>query len=196
MQELFEILLLLSACPEKKIRFQNVEIIIHSPHHKIFYGGKSGKIPLSGISLIKKWEGFAAKAEPDPLSGTPITIGWGATKRKDGGKWRLGDTITRKAADELLIYQLENIYLPKLERIPAWGQLNPHQQGALVSFSYNLGEDFYGRPGFGRITKCLKNRDWQNIRKILVLYRNPGSNVERGLRARRENEGEIFFADH
>jgi|GEM_PF-1685682 len=197
MRELFHLFLFLSASPEKRFRFLNIEIIVHEPaHHKKFYGGKSGEIPLSGISLIKKWEGFTAKAEPDALSGEPITIGWGATMRKNGSKWHLGDTITRKEADDLLFYQLENTYLPRLKAIPAWNSLNPHQQGAIMSFAYNLGEGFYGGRGFKQISNCLKRRDWKNIEKTLILYRNPGSRVERGLKSRRENEAEIFRAEH
>jgi len=169
-----------------------VEIIIRKPKPDL-YGGRSGKLPLTGVSLIKKFEGFYPNAYPDPLSGgPPITIGWGATLDWHNKPWHLGDRISRKAADELLIYQLEKDYLPKLEKIPGWEKLNVRQRGALLSFAYNLGADFYGNPQFHSITKVLDRRDFKHIEKVLTLYRNPGSRVEGGLRNRRLTEAWIF----
>lgn len=72
-----------------------------------------------------------------------------------------------------MIYQLEKNYLPDLAKIPCWGELNPNQQGALLSFGYNLGSKFYGAPGFDSITKVLRNRDWAKIRETFIKYRNP-----------------------
>ncbi|MBD2200375.1 lysozyme [Calothrix anomala FACHB-343] len=149
---------------------------------------------MCGVELIKKFEGCDLKAYPDPRTkGLPITIGWGSTRKRDGSPWYIGDTISQQEADELLIYQLETSYLPDLMRIPCWGELNPHQQGALLSFGYNLGSRFYGASGFDSITRVLNNRDWPNMRETLIKYRNPGTNVEQGLRRRREAEADLFL---
>ena len=61
-------------------------------------------MPMTGLKLIKEFEGCHLKAYPDPLSGgLPITIGWGTTRKKDGSPFHMGDTITQQEADELLI---------------------------------------------------------------------------------------------
>jgi lysozyme len=152
------------------------------------------KLPLPGVELIKEFEGCRLKAYPDPLTGNkPITIGWGSTKKMDGGEWRLGDAITQQQADELLIHQLENHYLPSLQKIPCWSELNENQQGALLSFGYNLGANFYGRNGFKSITRVLNDRDWLLLPAVLPLYCNPGSNVEKGLKRRRLAEVALFL---
>ncbi|WP_242045505.1 MULTISPECIES: DUF4231 domain-containing protein [unclassified Calothrix] len=154
----------------------------------------STKLPMCGVELIKKFEGCYLKAYPDPLSGgLPITIGWGTTRKRDGSPWYLGESISQQEADDLLIYQLETSYLPDLMRIPCWGELNPHQQGALLSFGYNLGSKFYGSSGFDSMTRVINNRDWANMRETFIKYRNPGTNVEQGLRRRREAEADLFL---
>lgn len=158
------------------------------------YGGTSGKLPLPGVTLIKEFEGCKLTAYPDPLSkGKPYTIGWGSTRKKDGSEWSLGETITQAEADELLILQLERNYLPALEKIPSWQEFNPYQQGALLSFAYNLGRNFYGSQGFETITKVLNNKEWDKIESTLIMYRNPGSSVEAGLRRRRVAEAKLFL---
>ncbi|MFN6465595.1 MAG: DUF4231 domain-containing protein [Nostoc sp. DedVER02] len=154
----------------------------------------STSLPMCGVELIKKFEGCYLNAYKDPLSGgLPITIGWGTTRKRDGSPWYMGDSISQQQADELLIYQLETSYLPDLMKIPYWSELNPNQQGALLSFGYNLGSKFYGLSNFESMTRVLKNRDWANIRETFIKYRNPGSNVEQGLRRRREAEADLFL---
>lgn len=147
----------------------------------------------AGIDLIKKFEGCHLKAYPDPLSGgLPITIGWGSTRKKNGSSFKLGDTITQKEADELLIAQCENQFLPSLSKIPYWREMNDNQRGALLSFAYNLGAGFYGGDNFNTISRNLREKNWQAIPKTLEIYRNPGSNVEKGLLRRRKAEGKLW----
>jgi lysozyme len=158
------------------------------------YGGVTGNLPLSGVKLIKEFEGCYLNAYPDPLTGgKPITIGWGCTKKRDGSDWKLGDKITQQEADDLLIIQLENKYLPALQKIPIWNELNANQQGALLSFGYNLGANFYGNSNFQSITNVLTNKQWDKIEETLIKYRNPGSKVEAGLRRRRAAEAKLFL---
>ncbi|MFM2062032.1 MAG: hypothetical protein RLZZ507_1702 [Cyanobacteriota bacterium] len=159
-----------------------------------FYGGASGQLPLPGVALIKEFEGLFLKAYPDPLSGgKPITIGWGTTRKKDGSEWKLGETITKEQAEELLMMQLEQKYLPPLQKIPVWNELNANQQGAILSFGYNLGANFYGRSGFQSITRVLQNKQWDQIEVTFLKYINPGSKVEAGLRRRRQAEAKLFL---
>ena len=131
-------------------------------------------------------------AYKDPYTGNlPITIGWGSTKDFDGKPFKMGRTITQQYADDLLFRQIENQYLPPLTKIPYWNEMNENQQGALLSFAYNLGANFYGSSDFNTITRVLKNKEWSKVPDALYLYHNPGSNVEAGLKRRRIAEGNL-----
>ena len=158
------------------------------------FGGVTGKLPLPAIPLIKKFEGCYLKAYPDPLTGNlPITIGYGSTKKRDGSNWKLGESITEQEADDLLMLQLENSYLPPMQKIPVWNELNANQQGALLSFGYNLGANFYGSSNFKSMTRVLTDKKWDEIEETFLKYRNPGSNVEAGLKRRRQAEAKLFL---
>jgi lysozyme len=133
------------------------------------------------------------KAYPDPLTGNlPITIGWGSTRKRNGQPFKLGETITQVEADDLLEYDIETRFLPSLQKIPYWSEMNDNQRGALLSFAYNLGAGFYGNSGFNTISRNLREKDWKAIPETLKLYRNPGSKVEVGLLRRRGAEGRLW----
>ena len=122
----------------------------------------------------------------------PITIGWGSTKDFNGQSFKLGRKITQEYADKLLLFDLEQRFLPSLQKIPYWNEMIDGQRGALLSFAYNLGAGFYGGSNFNTITKCLKNKEWSKVPDVLYLYRNPGTNVEKGLARRRVAEGKLW----
>jgi lysozyme len=150
-------------------------------------------LPIPGVELIKKFEGCHLKSYYDPLTGgLPITIGWGSTRRKDGSRFMIGNTITQDEADDLLYYQLRREFLPSLSKIPHWGEMNENQRGALLCFAYNVGAAFYGGSDFATITKVLKNKEWSKVPDSLYLYRNPGTKVEAGLARRRIEEGKLW----
>lgn len=150
-------------------------------------------LPFPGIALIKEFEGCHLKAYYDPLTNSlPITIGWGSTRRKDGSRFMIGNTITQEEADDLLYFQLRREFLPALQKIPYWNEMNENQQGALLSFAYNLGANFYGASGFNTITRVLKEKKWDEVPAALELYRNPGTSVEAGLLRRRRAEGDLW----
>jgi GH24 family phage-related lysozyme (muramidase) len=90
------------------------------------------------------------------------------------------------------MFDLEQRFLPSLQRIPYWGEMTDGQRGALLSFAYNLGAGFYGSSNFNTITKCLKNKEWSKVPDALYLYRNTGTNVEKGLARRRVAEGKLW----
>jgi len=143
--------------------------------------------------MIKDFEGCHLHAYPDPLTkGPPITIGWGSTKDFNGTPFKMGRTITQEYANKLLEFDLENRFLPSLQKIPYWNEMNDNQKGALFSFAYNLGAGFYGSPNFNTITKVLKEKKWDDVSEKLLLYRNPGSDVEAGLLRRRIAEGNLW----
>lgn len=162
-----------------------------------------GSVPAAGIELIKKFEGLhdlradgMVHAYPDPLSGgLPYTIGYGSTKDVDGTPFELGDRITPERAELLLEQQAKYNYLATLERtIPYWDLMNDNQHGALLSFAYNLGANFYGASGFDTISRILKDKEWSKVPDAMYLYRNPGSPVEEGLARRRIAEGDLWSA--
>ena len=92
----------------------------------------------------------------------------------------------------MLEYDIETRFLPTLRKIPHWHEMNENQQGALLSFAYNLGANFYGGRSFATITAVLRNKEWDKVPSTLTLYRNPGSNVEVGLLKRRGAEGRLW----
>jgi lysozyme len=104
----------------------------------------------------------------------------------------LKETITQVEADDLLMFDIEQRFLPHLQKIPYWNEMNENQQGALLSFAYNLGARFYGSSGFNTISRVLRNKEWSNVPDTLKMYRNPGSNVEVGLLRRRGAEGKLW----
>ncbi len=145
------------------------------------------------MELIKEFEGCHLHAYPDPLTGgLPITIGWGSTKDFNGQPFKMGRTITQEYANKLLEFDITNRYLPFLQKIPYWSELNDNQRGALLSFAYNLGAGFYGGSGFNTISRNLREKNWQAIPKTLEMYRNSGTNVESGLLRRRIAEGQLW----
>lgn len=146
------------------------------------------------LDIIKKYEGFSSTAYKDPLHGWAVpTIGYGTTVYSDGQKVKRGDTITREIAEFELFNFVNKKIIPVLEsKIPYWNEMNNNQKSALVSFAYNLGPHFYGASGFETITRILSNKEWDKVPNALFLYRNPGTNVELGLKKRRIDEGKLF----
>ena len=112
----------------------------------------------------------------------------------NGKPFKLGQKISQKVADDLLISQIKNEFLPTLSKIPYWSEMSDGKRAALLSFAYNLGSGFYGSADFTTISNRLKNKEWDKVPDALYLYRNPGSNVEAGLARRRKAEGECWVS--
>lgn len=144
----------------------------------------------AGVNLIKQWEGLRLTTYICPAG--QKTIGYGSTRTLDGKPWIVGQKITKQLAEDLLYIQIAEDFLPKLRQIPYWWEMNNNQRGALLSFAYNLGANFYGSNGFETITRNLKNKEWTSIPKTFMLYVNPGSSFEKGLRNRRQAEGQLW----
>ena len=92
------------------------------------------------------------------------------------------------------MYDVEYRFLPTLQKIPYWREMNGNQRGALLSFAYNLGAGFYNGSNFTTISRNLREKNWSAIPKTLEMYRNPGSNVEAGLLRRRIAEGKLWVS--
>lgn len=150
----------------------------------------------AALKLIKDFEGCHLDAYPDPLSGgDPWTIGYGTTRYGDGRPVQRGHKINMVEADMLLRLEVDRIAEKLRATVPYWGEMADQQKCALISFAYNLGSGFYGSKGFETISKRLREKDWAGVPDALLLYRNPGSNVEAGLKRRRIAEGDVWGRD-
>jgi hypothetical protein len=147
------------------------------------------------LQLIKEFEGCRLSAYPDPASGgEPWTIGYGSTRYQDGRKVSRGDTITSAQAEQLLAHEVERTVAKLAGTVPHWREMSGPQRCALVSFAYNLGSEFYGAEGFETISARLRDQAWQQVPDAMLLYRNPGTSVESGLRRRRAAEGSLWLS--
>jgi GH24 family phage-related lysozyme (muramidase) len=145
------------------------------------------------IALIAQFEGFVDHAYPDPASGgEPWTIGFGFTQLH-GRPVQPGDTLSRSEGDALLRSGVDSCAAHLANTIPYWGEMASDQRCALISFAWNLGENFYGDDShFHTISTCLRSRAWTQVPDALLLYCNPGTAVEAGLRGRRQAEADLW----
>ena len=140
--------------------------------------------------LIREFEGFEANAYVCPAG--VVTIGWGFTKWGDRPV-QLGETISREIADAMLSDLIESKIVPALaQTVPGWKTLPPNRQNALVSFAYNVGWHFCGSSDFVSISRCLRESDYDAVPAAMMLYINPGTPSEPGLRRRREAESKLW----
>ena len=154
---------------------------------------KAASMWQQASALIREYEGFESSAYPDPATGDkPWTLGWGFTSLNDA-LIKKGDSISREDADALLDNWIETKVVPALAKtVPGWKTLPLARQNALVSFAWNVGWHFCGSSDFVTISKCLRESDYDAVPAAMMLYINPNSNVEAGLRRRREAEGKLW----
>jgi len=144
------------------------------------------------LQLIAEFEGFVDHAYPDPASGgEPWTIGYGFTCI-DARPVQPGDTLSRAEADAQLLSGVNACARHLASRVPYWSAMAEDQRCALISFAWNLGEDFYGNDGFDTISRRLREKDWAAVPEALLLYCDPGSSVQAGLLRRRQAETDLW----
>jgi len=149
-------------------------------------------VPPQCLDIIAEFEGFSPVPYLCP-AGIP-TIGYGNTFYADGRKVTMTDgAITKPQGKQMLEIVVEKDFWNVLKNtIPFWGEMNANQRSALTSFGFNLGAHFYGSPGFSTLSACLRDHAWNEVPGALMLYINPGSSFEAGLRRRREAEGALW----
>jgi GH24 family phage-related lysozyme (muramidase) len=149
-------------------------------------------VPDAALDLIAEFEGFVPTVYDDGLN-VP-TIGYGSTFYLDGRRVAWGDpAITETEARDMMEAICEKDFWNVIKNtIPFWEEMSDGQRSALCSFSYNLGANFYGSPGFNTISACLRDHAWDEVPAAFRLYVNPGTAVEAGLRRRREAEIEVW----
>lgn len=179
----------------KRENYLNEVEYIGDYSYNLLKSQKSPQPPAQyNLDIIQEFEGFSGKAYADSLHGWSVpTIGYGTTVYDNGQKVREGDVITKEKANEELLSYVNKRIVPVLEKtIPFWNDMNINQKSALISFAYNLGEHFYGKSNFNTISKVLREKKWSEVPAAMLLYRNPGTNVEEGLKRRRKAEGILF----
>lgn len=140
------------------------------------------------IEHVKRWEGFRAEAYPDPgsINGKPVTIGYGQTRR-NGRPINLGDTITEAEASQWLLAELDRVagVVDRLVRVP----LSDFQRGALVSFTYNIGDTAFAN---STLLRRLNARDYDAVPAQLSRWNKNDGKVMQGLVNRRASEAGLW----
>ena len=182
--------LLQSSMPESLLRDKSAWVVKYREKPET----PASVIPPQCLDIIEEFEGFRSAPYLCP-AGIP-TIGFGATYYEDGRKVQLSDpAITKPQGRRMLEAMVEKDFWGVLKTtIPFWSEMNANQRSALTSFAYNLGANFFGNPGFNTISAVLSDRAWGEVPGALMLYINPGSPFEAGLRRRRDAEGKLWVA--
>lgn len=158
---------------------------------KPFTSPATNNIPPQAIALIKEFEGYSSTVYDDGVG--VATIGYGTTIYPNGVRVKFGDRPITEA--EAIIYSnhdLKTFWGTLGRTIPFWKDMGDNQRSALLSFAYNLGAHFFNSDGFRTISASLTKKHWNKIPQDFLLYVNPGSNVEAGLKRRREREGTLW----
>ncbi len=132
--------------------------------------------------FIADQEGFSGLAYKCPAG--VWTIGFGHTKNV-----REGDAVTRSEAFQMLFEDLVDVQedLAALVKVP----VTENQFIALMSFVYNFGISKCRRY---TLFKVINAEDAAGIKEWWPKYCSPGTVFEKGLKARRLRELELFFS--
>lgn len=145
-----------------------------------------------GKHFIKKWEDCKLQAYPDPKTGgEPYTVGWGHT----GLDVKSTTVFTQEEADDVFeddLYFKAEQYVDQHVKVP----LTQGQYDALVSIIFNVGPGGSKKDGIIRLKsgkpstllRLLNGADYPGARDEFKRWISPGSNVEKGLKRRREAE--------
>lgn len=150
---------------------------------------KITKISNLGLELIKKYEGFKAKAYLCPAN--VITIGFGSTYYENGTKVKLTDPlITQERATELL----EALLVSYERSVDSYcvDTINQNQFDALCSFAYNCGVG--NLKSSTLLKKVNKNPNDPTIKDEFVKWNKGGGKVLTGLTKRRIEEAQLYFS--
>ena len=161
------------------------------PNLKKFIESSSWGLSGTGIAIIAEFEGFRADAYVDPATGgEPITIGYGSTAVAIDKSVKLGDTVTKQEAEELLVYAINKKFLPSLKKyvkIP----LTQEMVDACLSFIYNVGG---GNFGSSTLVKKLNQKDYCGAGDEFLRWNKAAGKVLNGLTKRRNREKDLFLS--
>lgn len=154
------------------------------------------KINNDTIELIKQYEGLRLDAYPDPATkndpikkGKPWTIGFGTTIYPNGILVKSGDKITEKQSIEYLINDIN--HKAKLVEKLIKSKVNENQFGALVSFTYNEGQENLRTSNLLKLVNLNPNDP--KIALEFSKWKYANGKVMSGLVKRRASENELYF---
>ena len=138
------------------------------------------KVNDETIDLITWFEGLRLKAYRCP-AGIP-TIGYGHTKNV-----KMGTIITKKQALDLLREDLTTFEdaVGRLVKVP----LTDNQFGALVAFTFNVGEGAFSR---STLLRLLNQKKYDLVPEQLMKWNRAGGRVLLGLTRRRRAEADLW----
>ena len=139
-------------------------------------------LSASGVVSITSSEGFTSKATI-PTKGDVPTYGYGTTRKIDGSPVRMGDTITRKQAAELVNRDVSRFSaaIKRCVTVP----LTQGEFDAYVSLAYNIGSGAFCK---STLVKRLNAGDYAMACAEIKRWDKMGGRVLRGLTARRDRE--------
>ncbi len=139
------------------------------------------KTSNKGIDLIKKYEGFRAKAYKCPAD--KWTIGYGHTLNV-----KSTDVIDKAQAE---VFLRQDVEFAEKEVNRHNLNITQNQFDALVSFVFNLGAGNFARSSLLR--KIKSNPNDPTIRKEFERWIYAGGKILNGLVRRRKEESNLYF---
>lgn len=145
------------------------------------------KISISGLQLIKNYEGCSLDAYQD-VKGI-WTIGYGWTGNVNGMPLKAGVSISATQAEELLTLAADSAVRAVNNLLKV--AVNQPQFDALVSFTYNVGS---GALKSSTLLKKLNMEDFEGAADEFLRWNKAGAVVIRGLTRRRQDERNLFLS--
>lgn len=160
---------------------------------------KAACIPIANLNVsqacidnIKTFEGFSAKAYPDPgTKAEPITIGYGMTAVAIGRPIVLGDTITKEQAESDLLMLVSKKFVPSVKKMITCPCVTQGQFDAMVSFAYNVG---VGNLKKSDVLSLTNIGDKPGAANAFLNWNKAAGKVLAGLTKRREAEKALYLS--
>jgi len=151
-------------------------------NNKLRVGVAALTLSAAGMLSITSSEGFSEKAII-PTKGDVPTYGHGSTRKADGSPVRMGDTITRQQAAEL-VNKDAGLFAAAIKRcvtVP----LTQGEFDAYVSLTYNIGAGAFCK---STLVKRLNAGDYAGACEEIKRWDKMGGRRLRGLTTRRLRE--------
>ncbi len=154
------------------------------------------KASAETVAMIAEFEGFMPRWYPDPAHGWKVpTIGYGHTDAAGYPRYAhdKGLILTKDNAKMILARDL--VQYERAVEAAVKVPLNANQFGALVSFTYNLGD---GNLAKSTLLRKLNAGDYAGAASEFLRWNKAGGKVLPGLTRRRSAERALFEkpADH
>ena len=142
------------------------------------------------IDLITEFEGFVGKWYPDPAHGWDVpTCCYGHTDAAGAPYYAAtkAKTFSKAEGREILAKDLRDVEATVRNAVRV--AINENQIGALVSFTFNVGE---GNLKKSTLLKKLNAKDYAAVPQEMARWNRAKGKVLAGLTRRRKAEGELF----